>query len=119
MKNLFILFLILFLSCSGSKQFDQTPTPIGGEEQVRWVLTKELGEDYYTLSRKRLRLSIQIDKNGVVEKVIFPVRATNWTEDIAVFESKIKNAFMNHIKFTPAIQDGKPIAAEFEYQIIF
>ena len=107
------------MSCSGSKQIDQSPTPIGGEEQLRWVLTQEFGGDYKTLLGRKLRLSKMIDTNGVVERVSFPRRVTSWTEDIAVFKSKIRNAFMHHVKFTPVIKDGKPVEAEFRYQFIF
>ena len=71
MKNVFIVLFIILVGCSGSKQFDNILTPIGGEEQVRSVLLKEFGSDYYNLSGYRLSLNVYIDKNGFVKSVGF------------------------------------------------
>jgi len=118
-KISFIILFILFLSCSGSKEIDNAPIPIGGEQQVRSVLYNELGKDYYNLSGKRLELKLNIDKNGAVEKVSFPTHVSPRSEENVIFESKITNAFIDHIKFTPATKDGNPIGAEFKYYFTF
>lgn len=118
-KSLFILIFILFISCSGSRDFDQTPTPIGGDERVRTVLVRELGGDYYSISGYRMCLYISINILGEVISVSQTTKPLNWTEDYSIFENKIKNAFLNQIRFTTATKNGKPTAANFRYYFTF
>ena len=117
MKIIFIVLFIILLGCSGSKEFDNILTPIGGEEQVRLVLLKEFGSDYYNLSGYRLSLNVYIDKNGFVKSVSSMYKPANWMDsnDWITFSNKIKNAFIDHIQFTPATKDGRRVPAEFRY----
>lgn len=121
MKNIFIVLSIILLGCSGSKEFDNTITPIGGEEEVRSVLLKELGNEYYNLTGYRLSLNIYIDKNGIVKGVSSMYKPANWMDsnDQVKFYSKIKNAFIDHIQFTPATKNGRRVPGEFRYYFTF
>ncbi|MBT8377934.1 MAG: hypothetical protein KJN64_01750 [Ignavibacteria bacterium] len=121
MKNLSIVFFILLLGCSGSKEFDNIITPIGGEEQVRSILLNELGSDYYNLSDYRLSLYVNIDEQGFVSSVGSMYKPANWMDSIewTTFHKTVRNAFIDHIQFTPAIKDGRRIPANFRYYLTF
>ncbi len=121
MKTISIFLFIIILGCSGSKEFDNVITPIGGEEQVRSVLLNELGNDYYNLSSYRLSLNVFMDENGFVKSVSNMYKPANWMDSIdwIKFSNTIKNAFIDHIQFTPATKDGKRIPVKFRYFFTF
>lgn len=121
MKNLTVILLILLFSCSASKEFDNTSKPIGGEEQVRSVMLNEFRNDYYNLSGYKLSLNLYIDDRGFVKNVSSMIKPANWMDsyDWAKFYNKIENAFIDHIQFTPATRDGKPVPANFKYYFTF
>jgi TonB family protein len=114
MSKLQFILLLLLLSCSGSKDFDETPTPIGGDNKVRSVFQQTLGSTYYDVTGSKVRLSIRINKDGVIEQVSMSQRTSN--ERI---NRTLVFALKDQIRFTPATKDGKRVEAHFEYEFNF
>jgi hypothetical protein len=67
-KITFVVIILLSISCSGLKDFDNKPEPIGGEERVREVIKETLGPGYMGLvGQGRVTFDITIRKNGRVK----------------------------------------------------
>ncbi|NNJ53992.1 MAG: hypothetical protein HKP17_12550 [Ignavibacteriaceae bacterium] len=48
-------------------------------------------------------------------------KPANWMDSIewTTFHKTVRNAFIDHIQFTPAIKDGRRIPANFRYYLTF
>ena len=69
MNKLQFILILLLISCSGSKDFDELPSPIGGDNRIRFVFHQSLGSEYYKVEGSRVSFSIRISKDGVIEEV--------------------------------------------------
>ena len=114
MKKFQLILLLLLFSCSGSKEFDEIPTPVGGDSRIRSVFHQALGSAYYKVEGSKVRFSIRISKDGVIEEVGMSKR----TPDERVNRT-IVYALKEHIRFTPATKDDKRVEAQFEYDFTF
>ena len=114
MRKLYVILVLTLLSCGGSKEFDEVPTPIGGDDEIRSVFHKALGKEYFDLSGVSVRFSIRINKNGAIEEVGLSKRTKK-----EFVNRTIVYALKEQIRFTPAIDDGQKVKANFEYEFIF
>jgi hypothetical protein len=118
-KVIFVVIIILLsISCSGSKDFDKKPEPVGGEERVRDIFKQTLGPGYMGLVGKgRATFDIWINKNGVVREVLvknyYGIEMNEYLNKLLVKSMKDK------IKFTPATKNGEPVKANFKYTFYF
>jgi hypothetical protein len=105
--------ILLILNCSGSKDYDETPMPIGGDEKVRSVFLQVFGRNYYDLSGSRVRFLIEIDKDGEIDSI----------SEIHGFSKNLNDtlirAMKDYIKFTPATKNGERVKAKFYYTFFF
>jgi len=108
------LIILVILSCSGAKEFDEIPTPIGGDTFVQSVFMQTLGSAYYEVSGTRAAFSIRTNEEGVVESVSL-VQATN----NQYVNNAVIRAMKDYIKFTPATLNGKRVKAKFMYHFNF
>lgn len=69
MRKLNVILVLLILSCGGSKEFDEVPTPVGGDDEIRSIFHTTLGKAYFDLSGVSVRFLIRINKAGVIEEV--------------------------------------------------
>lgn len=114
MRRLYIFFVLALLNCSGLKEFDELPTPFGGDEEVRSVLNKALGNAYFDQSGVSVTFLIRINKDGVIEEVGLSKRTKNdYVNRTIVYTLK------EQIRFTPASKDGQKVKASFEYDFTF
>lgn len=114
MNKLGFILILLLLSCSVSKDFDETPTPVGGDERVRLVFHKSLGSTYYKVVGSTVRFSIRINKDGVIEQISMSQR----TSDERINKTVVF-ALKDNIRFTPATKEGRRVKAHFEYDFTF
>ena len=104
---------ILYLSCSGSKDFDEKPTPIGGDNRVRTVFRSELGSRYNDFKGKRISFLISIHRDGAIESI-------SVNRGINVYIDKaLEKAMQKHVRFTPAIKNNKKVKVQFIYSFMF
>jgi len=114
MKKVQFILLLILLSCSGSKDFDEAPTPIGGDSRVRFVFHQSLGSKYFRVEGSRVTFLIRISKEGVIEQIGMSHR----TSDESVNKTVVF-AMKEHIKFNPSTKDGKRVESQFEYDFTF
>ena len=114
MEKLSPILIFLLLNCSGSKEFDEWPTPIGGDIRVQEVFIQELGSDYYKIDAKFLIFSVMINEEG---KIIY-VSMVGGGSNPRIYD-KLEKAMIDHIKFTPATKDGKRVKAGFKYTFYY
>lgn len=114
MKKLQFILLLILISCSGSKDYDEMPTPIGGDSRVSFVFHQSLGSKYFKMEGSRVTFLISISKEGVIEQIGMSRR----TGDESINKTLVF-AMKEHIKFTPATKDGKRVESQFEYDFTF
>jgi len=104
------MIILLILSCSGAKEFDEIPMPIGGDSRVQSVFLQTLGSAYYKVAGSRLTFSIRTNEEGVVETV-----SLRYGTNDPYINNALRNAMKDYIRFTPATLNGKRIKASFVY----
>ena len=112
MKKFQIIIVLLLFSCSGSKEFDETPVPIGGDNAVRSAFQQYLGNAYTDVAGSSVSFTIRINEKGTVEEVSMSRRT-----DIESINRKLPFILKEQIKFTPAAKNGKKIRAVFDYTL--
>ena len=98
--------------------FDEMPTPIGGDTYVLMKMKEKLRNLYYIFVGNRMQFSVDINKKGEVEQtyimyVPFDYLHAREKQDAI----KKMEETMRHIRFTPAIKNGKKVKAKFIYNI--
>lgn len=114
-----IFFLFLIFGCSGSKEFDETPTPIGGEEKMRSVFKEALGSQFAEMEGKvEVTFNIYTYEDGSVKDVTINSENREFDNYKHTFIPLVR-AMKTNIKFTPATKDGKRVKAKFPYTFYF
>lgn len=114
MKKFYLILVLTLLSCSGSKEYDEVPTPVGGDAKVRSVFREALGKSYDKLSGVSVTFSIRVNKNGVIEEVGLSERTKN-----EYVNRTIVYALKEQIRFASPSKNGQNVKASFEYEFTF
>jgi len=114
MKKLFLILVLMLLSCSGLKEYDKVPTPVGGDVKVSAVFQEALGKSYYKLSGVSVTFSVRVNKDGVIEEVGLSERTNN-----EYVNRTIVYALKEQIRFTSPSKNGQNVKASFEYEFTF
>lgn len=109
-----MILIFLLMNCSGTKEFDEWPTPIGGDIGVQKIFMQELGSDYYKIDARFLIFSIIINEEGKILSVGLGGGTSN-----RLINDKLERAMIDHVKFTPATKNGKPVKASFKYTFYY
>ena len=112
MKKFQIIIVLLLFSCTGSKEFDETPVPIGGDNAVRSAFQQNLGSAYSTVAGSDVSFTIRINEKGTIVEVSMSRRTDN--ERI---NKTLPFILKDQIRFTPASKNGKNVPALFGYTI--
>ncbi len=105
--------ILLILSCSASKDYDETPLPIGGDMRLRQVFQLYLGNAMYDLRGRIITFSIKINEAGNIRWVSIQ-RGVGYE-----YDQMLETAMKTHISFTPATKNGKSVEAQFTYSFRF
>ncbi|MBK9097402.1 MAG: hypothetical protein IPM14_04605 [bacterium] len=114
MKKFYLILALTLLNCSGLKEYDDAPTPVGGDVKVRSVFQEVLGKSYDELSGVSVTFSVRVNKDGVIEEV----GLSEWTNNEYVNRT-IVYAMKEQIRFTSPSKNGKKVKASFEYKFTF
>lgn len=114
MKKLYLVLVLTLLSCSGLKEYDDAPTPVGGNVKVRSVFQEALGKSYDELFGISVTFSVRVNKDGVIEEVGLSERT-----NIEYVNRTIVYAMKEQIRFTSPSKNGQKVKASFEYKFTF
>jgi hypothetical protein len=112
MKNIQIIIVLLLFSCSGSKEFDETPTPVGGDNAVRSAFQQYLGSAYSDVAGSSVGFTIRINEEGTIEEV-----SMNRRTDNERINKTLPFILKDQIRFIPATKNGKKAPALFGYTL--
>lgn len=98
--------------------FDEIPTPIGGDTHALMQMKKKLTNLYHLFVGFRATFSLMINRNGEVESafILYVPHNILHAREIKEGIRKMENT-MRQIRFTPATKNGTKVRAKFVYNI--
>ena len=113
-KTIFMMILLLLtLSCSASKEYDETPVPIGGDTAVRRAFQFAIGNGVNDLRGQTITFLIKTNENGKTKSV-------KVKRGVGIYyDEQLETAIKTLIDFTPATKNGRRVEAEFLFSYRF
>ena len=95
------------------EEYDEIPTPVGGDNEVRTVFQRILGRAYSDLAGSRVVFEIEINKSGRVKSSVVTYGKNTY------YNQLLADAMRRHIRFIPARKNREKVKARFSYNFLF